>query len=220
MLASIWEAVRPRLEAFGRVLGELAEVWYNMPMQCARCRQTFKRGEMGYLFDLYPPGSGHVYLFCPSCQVLVRKERAYAARAERERLRVVAHCERAMAAGLAATLTLEEWLRTLRFYHWRCAYCGAPYEHLEHFVPISKGGGTTAANCIPSCKRCNLLKRDALPDEIGESSRSPSAIARVRAYLLSIQGATLVSVSSATFPAMPEEHPQSLLSSEPVSPQL
>ena len=43
-----------------------------------------------------------------------------------------------------------------------CAYCQKPLPEkfeLEHVIPISKGGGTTAENCVLACKPCNRRKR-------------------------------------------------------------
>jgi 5-methylcytosine-specific restriction endonuclease McrA len=43
-----------------------------------------------------------------------------------------------------------------------CAYCGADGDlHIEHVVPISKGGGHAIGNIIPACKDCNFSKRDS-----------------------------------------------------------
>lgn len=43
-----------------------------------------------------------------------------------------------------------------------CAYCGVIGEdlHIEHVVPISKGGPHALGNIIPACQRCNFSKRD------------------------------------------------------------
>lgn len=41
-----------------------------------------------------------------------------------------------------------------------CVYCGAPFEHLDHLIPISGGGGGYIANLVPACARCNLSKYD------------------------------------------------------------
>jgi 5-methylcytosine-specific restriction endonuclease McrA len=65
---------------------------------------------------------------------------------------------------LPATLTMKEWLETLDYFDWSCAYCGhKPFVILEHFVPISKRGGTTKNNCVPACYSCNMLKKDKNP---------------------------------------------------------
>ena len=40
-----------------------------------------------------------------------------------------------------------------------CAYCGATGDlHIEHVVPISKGGPHAIGNIIPACKDCNFSK--------------------------------------------------------------
>jgi 5-methylcytosine-specific restriction endonuclease McrA len=41
-----------------------------------------------------------------------------------------------------------------------CTYCDAPAEHLDHVVPISKGGADAAHNLLPACAPCNLSKSD------------------------------------------------------------
>lgn len=60
--------------------------------------------------------------------------------------------------GAAADLTIEEWKEILDEYDHRCAYCFAPYEHLDHVLPLSLGGGTTKDNVVPACARCNYSK--------------------------------------------------------------
>jgi 5-methylcytosine-specific restriction endonuclease McrA len=47
----------------------------------------------------------------------------------------------------------------------RCVYCNGPYEHLDHFVPLSKFGTHALSNLVPSCKRCNLRKHNKMPDK-------------------------------------------------------
>lgn len=39
-----------------------------------------------------------------------------------------------------------------------CVYCGAEAAHLDHVVPISKGGADAAHNLLPACANCNLSK--------------------------------------------------------------
>jgi len=43
----------------------------------------------------------------------------------------------------------------------RCAYCGARGDlHIEHLVPIARGGPHVLGNILPACQRCNFSKRD------------------------------------------------------------
>lgn len=56
----------------------------------------------------------------------------------------------------------EPYDRTAIFaaYDNECVYCGAPAEHLDHVVPLSKGGADAAHNLLPACPPCNLSKSD------------------------------------------------------------
>jgi hypothetical protein len=48
----------------------------------------------------------------------------------------------------------------------RCHYCDEGlYEHLEHCIPLSRGGTHTKENLVPSCAPCNLSKGNKTPDE-------------------------------------------------------
>src|SRR4051812_26059572 len=39
--------------------------------------------------------------------------------------------------GLPASLTIDQWLQTLKHFHYLCAYCQqSQYEVLEHHIPI------------------------------------------------------------------------------------
>lgn len=86
-----------------------------------------------------------------------------------EEVRLKSHLYRASGEGLPATLTMPEWRRTLADFHDRCAYCGsAAVDVLEHFVPISRGGGTTPGNCLPACEPCDSRKAGKRPDDLND----------------------------------------------------
>lgn len=40
----------------------------------------------------------------------------------------------------------------------KCAYCGGKFEHIDHVIPMIKGGYHCLANLRPACKLCNLRK--------------------------------------------------------------
>lgn len=73
------------------------------------------------------------------------------------------------------TLTEEQWELALSYFDEKCAYCGMERDvhiektgvdlHQEHFVPLSKGGGYTADNIVPSCRSCNSSKGNKLFSE-------------------------------------------------------
>ena len=55
--------------------------------------------------------------------------------------------------SLPATLTQVDWQAALEYFEWSCVYCGATGDlHQDHFIPLSKGGGYTIDNIVPSCK--------------------------------------------------------------------
>ena len=43
-----------------------------------------------------------------------------------------------------------------------CVYCGAPYEHLDHVIPLSKGGKHEIDNIVTACAKCNHSKKDKI----------------------------------------------------------
>jgi 5-methylcytosine-specific restriction endonuclease McrA len=59
---------------------------------------------------------------------------------------------------LGSSLTYSQWIFILEKYKWSCAYCGGPHERLDHVKPVSRGGGTTRFNVVPSCNSCNSKK--------------------------------------------------------------
>lgn len=54
---------------------------------------------------------------------------------------------------------------------YRCAYCGARAETIDHVVPRSRGGEHCWENCVACCSRCNHRKADRLLTELGWTLR-------------------------------------------------
>jgi 5-methylcytosine-specific restriction endonuclease McrA len=95
---------------------------------CQPCRN---RRRKGYIKDYYrklPPDKRHT---------LSQKRRATAYGVE--------HAEYSRAA-------------IMRRWGYRCAYCDARAEHLDHVHPLSKGGADAEHNMLPACAKCNLSK--------------------------------------------------------------
>ena len=47
-----------------------------------------------------------------------------------------------------------------------CYYCGELLNgnvHIDHYIPLSKGGGHTPSNLVASCPSCNLRKHNTMP---------------------------------------------------------
>lgn len=73
---------------------------------------------------------------------------------------------RRRARGGLHTLREAEWLKVLVVFGGVCAYCGTKNDiSIEHFIPISRGGGTAMGNVIPACLTCNKKKAGRLPEE-------------------------------------------------------
>lgn len=67
------------------------------------------------------------------------------------------------------TVTLEYEAFLFDEQNGKCAYCGCDLnesgKHLDHIIPISRGGLHTAHNVHWTCPTCNLSKGDSLEDE-------------------------------------------------------
>ena len=46
-----------------------------------------------------------------------------------------------------------------------CVYCGSPAEHLDHVIPIARGGKHSIGNLAPACAFCNMSKGAKLVSE-------------------------------------------------------
>lgn len=57
--------------------------------------------------------------------------------------------------------------------HGKCGICGGfpnPFDwHLDHIIPLSRGGHHTYNNVQVACPECNMWKRDKLPSELRAS---------------------------------------------------
>jgi len=64
-------------------------------------------------------------------------------------------------------LTADDWDKIMALWKNRCAYCGAEDDlEQDHIIPVSRGGKHEAANVIPSCRKCNIIKGDKSINEL------------------------------------------------------
>ena len=66
-------------------------------------------------------------------------------------------------ANKKSRITKEIIEKVLEIYSGKCAYCGCEcYDgyHIDHKIPLSKGGGNEIENLALSCPNCNWSKRD------------------------------------------------------------
>ncbi|WBU37868.1 HNH endonuclease [Homoserinibacter sp. YIM 151385] len=55
----------------------------------------------------------------------------------------------------------------------RCGYCGSAASTIDHIQPRSRGGQDTWENLVACCLRCNNVKGDRTPQEMGWTLRVP-----------------------------------------------
>ncbi len=143
-------------------------------LQKAIAKQTIICQQCGCQFICYQLVVGFDDL-CPRCRIDDSK---------RESRILKTHLKRAEKAGTPATLTLTEWIATLRHFDGMCAYCSVrAYEVMEHFIPVNIAG-TTKKNCVPACDSCNAHKHSSHPDNVKHIPRD--TINRIQDYLRSL----------------------------------
>lgn len=71
--------------------------------------------------------------------------------------------------GGALKISDYDWSRMLAIYDHRCAYCGSDGYgetlHMDHVVPLARGGRHAIGNVVPACPSCNYSKNDRLVTE-------------------------------------------------------
>ena len=73
-------------------------------------------------------------------------------------------------------ISAAAWLRLVKRFQWRCAYCGEPPLDAaplqpDHVVPLSRGGAHSEGNILPACPRCNKIKCDRFIMEVRTGRR-------------------------------------------------
>jgi len=85
--------------------------------------------------------------------------------ANRETTRQRTRARRAAKGGAGGSVDLGYLSLLFEAQSARCSYCHAPLgadRHLDHRVPLSRGGRHTSDNVCWACARCNLSKHDHL----------------------------------------------------------
>lgn len=65
-----------------------------------------------------------------------------------------------------------------------CAYCGRFANTIDHVVPRSRGGADSWENLVACCLRCNNVKGDRTPEEMGWRLRWQPAAPAMRPWPL------------------------------------
>lgn len=80
----------------------------------------------------------------------------------------IQHHRRALKAGNGGSYTTSELEAVKKAAGGRCWLCGKKLKgkyHVDHFIPLSKGGTNDAGNLRIVCPKCNFSKHDKLPWE-------------------------------------------------------
>ncbi|WP_036320920.1 HNH endonuclease, partial [Microbacterium indicum] len=64
----------------------------------------------------------------------------------------------------------------------RCAYCGRHATTIDHVLPRSRGGQDSWENLVAACLKCNNVKSDRTPAEMGWELRFTPAPPRGSAW--------------------------------------
>lgn len=79
--------------------------------------------------------------------------------------------ERALARGRQPRVPISDRAKVVDTYHGRCLYCGEECGddgHIDHVIPVVRGGSNASWNLALACGSCNLRKRDRTPWELGD----------------------------------------------------
>lgn len=84
-----------------------------------------------------------------------------------------AHRRRARKRTASGLYTLEQLEARIAYYGGKCAYCPGPFEHVDHVIPLSRGGSNWPANLRPACSKCNCSKNNKTLREWRPRNRPP-----------------------------------------------
>lgn len=120
-----------------------------------------------------------------------------------EKIRLDSSRRRSRKRAVPHTLTMQDWQHALDFFNGCCAVCGRQSQDLfgertiaaDHWIPLSKGGGTTPENIIPLCHGvdgCNNTKSNKDPEqwlvERYGKAKAKQILARIQAYFDKLAG--------------------------------
>ena len=108
----------------------------------------------------------------------IRKRNQERYRQHKEEYKARAQERRAFLAGALVGATAEQNRQIAEIYRRaredpkvRCYLCGKliplGHRHVDHIVPLSKGGKHVPSNLAIACDKCNLSKQAKLPEEMG-----------------------------------------------------
>lgn len=85
-----------------------------------------------------------------------------------DQIRANTHRRRAIKKAVGGTHNAIDIRRQGEVQKWRCWWCGEDCKdnyHIDHLVPLARGGHNDPGNIVIACPYCNMSKNDKLPDE-------------------------------------------------------
>ena len=86
----------------------------------------------------------------------------------REKVRASNRHRKAVKKSAEGSHTAEDIRTLLKMQKGRCWWCGKPFGqdyHVDHRIPLSRGGSDDASNLVITCPTCNIEKHTRLPSE-------------------------------------------------------
>lgn len=143
--------------------------WYqrnrdtHLPQRLAKCRERYPRERQRHIAKAL----GRYYAADPADRARRREYR----RGNAEKWRVWNMSARARRLAATGKATVAQVRARVEFYGERCYLCGAPWEAIDHVIPIARGGTHWPANLRPICKPCNARKWAWKLDELATRER-------------------------------------------------
>lgn len=89
-------------------------------------------------------------------------------RSDRERMRPVERNARARRRGSPGKHTAKDIALQMKSQRGKCWWCGIQIDgkyHVDHRIPLARGGSNDPGNLVITCVKCNLQKNSKLPHE-------------------------------------------------------
>lgn len=127
---------------------------------CKECRHIYKREKSSYdkkyLQDNIELKKDYYRIWKQNGGQLIRRENEQ--RREAKKL------------NLLSDFNTNQWIKTLEFFNFSCAYCGLHQEehigkynmmlHQDHLIPVTEKGVYSDFNIVPACVKCNSTKHN------------------------------------------------------------
>ena len=147
-------AAQPK--SFRKIAIENGDLTYKSERPCPAGHMSFRRTSNGQCVECEAI-KAREWLEKDPANLTKRKE--YVKR-NAERYRVHARNRKAKLKGLSGSHTQKDIIRLIVQQRGRCAYCQEELDafHVDHIVPLSKGGDNGPRNLQITCPTCNLKK--------------------------------------------------------------